>query len=63
VQTFIDDKADDYEELDIVYRFGSFPRLVLRDAKGHKETARIDKWKTEQIEEFLAGKLAGAAAS
>ena len=61
MQTFINDKAEDYEELDIVYRFGSFPRLVLRDEKGRKETARIDKWKTEQIEEFLLGKLATAS--
>ena len=64
METFIKDKVDNFDEdaLEVVYRFGAFPRLVLRGEKGRKETARIDKWKTEQIEEFLRDKL-GAAAS
>ena len=63
METFIDDIAEDFEDLlEVEYRFGSFPRLVLHGENGRKETARIDKWSTEQIEEFLRDKL-GLAAS
>ncbi len=52
------DKADDIDTLEVRYRFGSSPRLILVDNNGKKETLRIDKWKTELIEEFLKNKLA-----
>jgi hypothetical protein len=61
VEHFINEKADDFENLDIVYRFGSSPRLILKGDKGQKETLRIDRWKTEAIEEFLRNKLISIA--
>lgn len=57
MQTFVEEKAEDFLGLEVMYRFGSAPRLVLKGAKGLRETLRIDKWKTEHIEEFLADKL------
>lgn len=58
MEHFVKDKADDVVNLEIRYRFGSSPRLILVDENGKKETLRIDKWKTELIEEFLENKLA-----
>lgn len=59
----MNEKAEAFENLEVVYRFGSFPRLLLRGEAGRKETLRIDKWKTEAIEEFLRDKLAASAAT
>ena len=53
----MDEKAEDFPSLEVEFRFGSAPRLVLRGGKGQRETLRIDRWKTEQIEEFLRDKL------
>ena len=57
MQTFVDEKAADFLGLEVEYRFGSAPRLILYGGKGQKETLRVDRWKTEHIEEFLADKL------
>jgi hypothetical protein len=57
VEHFVNDKAEDFDSLEVRYRFGSSPRLILNGENGKKETLRIDKWKTELIEEFLRDKL------
>jgi len=57
VEHFVKDKAEFFDSLDIRYRFGSSPKLILMGENGKKETLRIDKWKTELIEEFLRDKL------
>lgn len=57
MEHFVKDKAEFFDSLDIRYRFGSSPRLILMGENGKKETLRIDKWKTELIEEFLRDKL------
>ncbi len=57
MEHFVKDKAEEIEGLEIRYRFGSSPRLILVGENGKKETLRIDKWKTELIEEFLHDKL------
>ena len=63
VETFVNDKAEAFGNLEVVYRFGSFPRLLLKDEAGHIEMLRIDKWKTEAIEEFLRNKLVASTAT
>lgn len=62
VEHFVKDKAEDIDSLEVRYRFGSSPRLILVDESGKKEKMRIDKWKTELIEEFLQNKLAASTA-
>ncbi|CAM6026723.1 unnamed protein product [Sphagnum balticum] len=59
VQTFIDDRLKQFwEVVDVQYRYGSPPKLILKDENGnHKETIRIDNWKTDQIEQFLVEKV------
>lgn len=57
MEHFVKDKAENFDSLDVRYRFGSSPRLTLMGVNGEKETLRIDKWKTELIEEFLRDKL------
>ena len=57
VETFVEEKAAKFAGLTVEYRFGSAPRLVLRGGKGQKESLRVDRWKTEHIEEFLTDKL------
>ena len=57
VEHFVKDKAEDFDSLEVRYRFGASPRLILIGENGRKETLRIDKWKTELIEEFLHDKL------
>ena len=57
MEHFINERADSYENLDVIYRFGSSPRLILKGEKGQKDAVRIDKWKTELIEEFLSDRL------
>ncbi|KAK9809222.1 hypothetical protein WJX72_011602 [[Myrmecia] bisecta] len=56
IETFVRKKAKDYKGLTVIDRFGALPRLVLKAGKD-RETIRIDKWKTEHIEEFLQDKL------
>ncbi len=63
VETFVDEKAEEFPGLEVEFRFGSAPRLVLRGGKGQRETLRIDRWKTEQIEEFLKDKLKAVPAA
>lgn len=41
VQTFIDDKLIEFPEVDMQYRFGAPPKLIMKDEKGnHKESIR-----------------------
>jgi len=58
VEEFIKKKADQHPGLKVVNRFGTAPRLTLR-AGTEREVVRIDGWKTEHIEEYLADKLVG----
>ncbi|BDA43984.1 hypothetical protein COCOBI_05-1680 [Coccomyxa sp. Obi] len=62
VEHFVKDMADDIDNLEVRYRFGSSPRLILVGENGKKETLRIDKWKTELIVEYLEDKLAVSTA-
>ncbi len=63
MQTFVEEKAAKFEGLEVDYRFGSAPRLILKGGKGQKESLRVDRWKTEHIEEFLNDKLQTASAA
>ena len=63
VQTFVEEKADQFDGLEVEYRFGSAPRLILKGGKGQKESLRVDRWKTEHIEEFLNDKLQAVTAA
>jgi len=58
IQTFIDDRLGEFPEVDVKYRFGAPPKLIMKDDKGNlKDSIRIDNWKTEQIEQFLSEKV------
>ena len=57
MQTFVEERAGRFDGLEVEYRFGSAPRLILKGGKAQKETLRVDRWKTEHIEEFLDDKL------
>lgn len=35
IQTFIDDKLGEFPEVDVKYRFGAPPRLIMKDDKGN----------------------------
>lgn len=63
MQTFVEEKAASFDGLEIDYRFGSAPRLILKGGKGQKESLRVDRWKTEHIEEFLNDKLQAQSAA
>ena len=43
VETFIEEEAEKFDGLEVEYRFGAAPRLMLRGDKGQKETLRIDR--------------------
>lgn len=58
IQTFIDDKLSQFPDVDVQFRFGAPPKLIMNDESGNqKESIRIDNWKTEQIEQFLREKV------
>lgn len=40
-------------------KYGAAPRLILRNSGQPATNVRIDGWKTEHIEEYLADKLQG----
>ncbi len=44
-------------------KYGAAPRLILKNRGSSPTTVRIDQWKTEHIEEYLADKLEGAQES
>ena len=43
VETFIEEDAGKFDGLEVEYRFGAAPRLMLLGDKGQKETLRIDR--------------------
>lgn len=54
IDNFIKSKAENYPKLTIQYIRGANPFLQLLDNKGELiEVIRVDKWKTEELEEFL----------
>ena len=53
---FIKHKLDSYPNVKVSYRYGASPRLVLTSGRS-KDSIRIDSWKTEHIEAYLAEKL------
>ena len=57
LKTFVEEKAEKYPNLDIEYIRGKSPELVMETADGQQERIPIDKWKTEDIEDFLAARL------
>lgn len=41
IQIFIDDKLSEFPEVDVKYRFGAPPKLIMKDDKGNlKESIR-----------------------
>lgn len=41
IQTFIDDKMSDFPDVDVQYRFGAPPKLIMKDENGdQKESIR-----------------------
>lgn len=50
-------KASAYGSLSISYPYAALPKLILKGGKP-KEVIRIDKWKTEHIQEYLDARLA-----
>ena len=57
IKTFVEEKAKKYANLDVEYIRGKAPELVLEKADGTMDRIPVDKWKTEDIEEFLAARL------
>ena len=56
VETFVNDRSDNYPNVKVKYYFGAPPRLNLKSGS-NTESIRIDHWKTEHIEEYLKDKL------
>ena len=41
IQTFIDEKLSNFPEVDVKYRYGAPPKLIMKDEQGnHKESIR-----------------------
>lgn len=60
VQDFLEKKAEGFgSQLKVRHRFGAYPQLILKNEGGKTgETVRVDNWKVEHFQEFLADKLA-----
>ena len=57
VKTFLSDHAKKYNNLDIEYVRGKNPELIMERSDGKKDHVNVDKWKTEDILEFLDSRL------
>eukprot|EP00667_Euglena_gracilis_P027905 EG_transcript_35012 len=58
IQTFIDKKAAAYPHLKVVLtQDGAYPQLWMETTAGGREVVAIERWKTEQVEEFLTAHL------
>jgi hypothetical protein len=57
VKTFLSDHAKQYNNLDIEYVRGKNPELIMERSDGKKDHVNVDKWKTEDILEFLDSRL------
>ncbi len=42
-----------FDRVQVSYRWGFTPRLVLTDSEKQRETVRIDSWTTDDVLEFL----------
>ena len=62
MKKFIDEKATDFEQLEVKYKQGQNPRLVLVGADGTSETVPIGGWNVETVVEYLQENLGTAAA-
>ena len=60
----MESKASAYDNLEVVYRQGQKPRLVLVDEEGDVgETLPIGGWTEDTIAEYLADAIGAAAAA
>jgi len=59
IEAFVKSKdlAAKYPSLSVTTRIGMIPRLIVYDANGASSVIQIMKWRTEDIEEFLASKM------
>ncbi|KAJ8609189.1 hypothetical protein CTAYLR_008425 [Chrysophaeum taylorii] len=57
VRAFIDDMAADFEGLDVKYRNGQKPQLVMIDDDDAREVVPISGWNTDTVVEYLKENL------
>ena len=57
IKTFIEEKAEKYGNLDVEFIRGKSPELVMEKDDGTVDRIPVDKWRTEDIEEFLKARL------
>lgn len=57
IDEFVNKKASAFDGLEVAYRPGMPPRLVMHDASGSATLVQVLKWKTEHLEEYLKSKL------
>lgn len=57
IEEFVKRKASAYGSLSISHPYAALPKLILKGGKP-REVIRIDKWKTEHIQEYLDARLA-----
>lgn len=56
IKDFIDKRSKKYTSLEVNFKYGAYPRLILSGSEG-TDTVRIDNWRKESIEEYLQDKL------
>ena len=57
IDGFIKQQLSLYSNVQISYRWGFSPRLVLKFSDKQKETIRIDSWTTDNIVEYLDDRI------
>jgi hypothetical protein len=57
VKDFITNHRHSFPAVKVSYKQGSAPNLILQGSEDEEETVRMDKWKIEDILEFLTSKL------
>lgn len=57
MEGFVANQLESYDSVKMSYKWGAPPRLILKSASKQKESIRIDSWTTDNIAEFLDGKL------
>jgi len=57
VEQFVRRRAGQIAGLSVTHRLGAVPRIRLHGAAGDADSARIDRWRVEDIEAFLADRL------
>jgi len=62
VEKFVRGRANGIAGLALSHRLGALPRLRLHGGPGgESESARVDRWRGEDIEAYLADRLEGYA--